>query len=272
MGVHSAGVPRRPSRSLQQRVERDEALRHRRRPAHPDGRRQRRRHRSRREGLSVLRHGPRRRLLLRARRHRSRRAAAAVAASTAATLPGVGQTWSPPMPTAVNINGATQNADKLALVIGGGYEADQDSATCTTDTIGNSIYIVDSVSGALLWHGSRDGSAQETSTSPGARWTTRSRRASASSTSTATASPTACTPATWAARSGASTSRNGQSAGDLVAGGVIAQLGGAPVGDPGRRRHSALLQRAGRRVHQHARRQLHPRRHRLGPPRPPAEH
>ena len=30
------------------------------------------------------------------------------------------------------------------VVIGGGYEADQDSANLTTDTIGNSIYIVDS--------------------------------------------------------------------------------------------------------------------------------
>ena len=41
--------------------------------------------------------------------------------------------------------------------MGGGYEADQDSANLTTDTIGNSIYIVDSETGALLWHGSRAG-------------------------------------------------------------------------------------------------------------------
>ena len=41
--------------------------------------------------------------------------------------------------------------------MGGGYEADQDSANLTTDTIGNSIYIVDSETGALLWHGGRPG-------------------------------------------------------------------------------------------------------------------
>jgi type IV pilus assembly protein PilY1 len=73
------------------------------------------------------------------------------------TLPGLGQTWSPPMPTRINVSGATQNADRLALVIGGGYEPDQDNPALTTDTIGNSIYIVDSVSGALLWHGSPNG-------------------------------------------------------------------------------------------------------------------
>ncbi len=73
------------------------------------------------------------------------------------TLPGLGQTWSSPMPTRMNIAGAAQNADKLVLVMGGGYEPDQDNNALTTDTIGNSIYVVDSESGNLLWHGSRDG-------------------------------------------------------------------------------------------------------------------
>jgi type IV pilus assembly protein PilY1 len=41
--------------------------------------------------------------------------------------------------------------------MGGGYEPDQDNSALTTDAIGNSIYIVDSVTGALLWHGSLDG-------------------------------------------------------------------------------------------------------------------
>jgi type IV pilus assembly protein PilY1 len=75
----------------------------------------------------------------------------------AASLPGLGQAWSSPMPTRVNVAGAAQNADKLALVLGGGYEPDQDNPLLTTDAIGNAIYIVDSVSGVLLWHGSRDG-------------------------------------------------------------------------------------------------------------------
>ena len=73
------------------------------------------------------------------------------------TLPGLGQSWSPPTPTRVEVDGAIQNADHLALVIGGGYEPNQDDVALTTDTIGNSVYIVDSVSGALLWHASRSG-------------------------------------------------------------------------------------------------------------------
>jgi type IV pilus assembly protein PilY1 len=71
-----------------------------------------------------------------------------------ATLPGVGQSWSSAMPTRIDIGGSGQNADKTVVVIGGGYDPIQDGYTTTTDTIGNSIYIVDSESGALLWHGS----------------------------------------------------------------------------------------------------------------------
>jgi type IV pilus assembly protein PilY1 len=74
-----------------------------------------------------------------------------------ATLPGLGQAWSTPVPTRVQVAGATQNADHLALVIGGGYEPDQDVNAASTDTIGNSIYIVDSVNGTLLWHGGKVG-------------------------------------------------------------------------------------------------------------------
>lgn len=75
----------------------------------------------------------------------------------AMSLPGVGQSWSAPVPTRIKVGGAAQNANNLALVIGGGYEPDQDNAGASVDIIGNSIYIVDSVSGALLWHGSKDG-------------------------------------------------------------------------------------------------------------------
>jgi type IV pilus assembly protein PilY1 len=72
-------------------------------------------------------------------------------------LPGVGQSWSTPVPARIDVRGSGQNANKLVLVIGGGYEPDQDNVGTSTDTIGNSIYIVDSISGALLWHGSKDG-------------------------------------------------------------------------------------------------------------------
>jgi type IV pilus assembly protein PilY1 len=147
------------------------------------------------------------------------------------TLPGVGQSWSTPVPTRVNVAGATQNADKLALVIGGGYESDQDNPTASTDTVGNSIYIVDSVSGALLWHGSKTGTHK--------------------SFNAANRSMDYSIPADirvidldgkgyadrlYAADMGGQVWRfditNGQTATNLVAGGVIAQLGAAPSASP----------------------------------------
>jgi type IV pilus assembly protein PilY1 len=68
------------------------------------------------------------------------------------TLPNIGQSWSNPIPTRVNITGAAQNTDKLVLIFGGGYDTTQDNYNGSTDTQGNAVYIVDSESGALLWH------------------------------------------------------------------------------------------------------------------------
>jgi type IV pilus assembly protein PilY1 len=66
-------------------------------------------------------------------------------------LPGAGQSWSAPTIARVNVNGASQNSQKLVLVLGGGYDATQDNAGYQTDTVGNRVYIVDAVTGALLW-------------------------------------------------------------------------------------------------------------------------
>jgi type IV pilus assembly protein PilY1 len=66
-------------------------------------------------------------------------------------LPALGQTWSTPVAAKVNISGATQNADKFVLIFGGGYEDSQDNEPYNTDLIGNRIYMIDAVSGALLW-------------------------------------------------------------------------------------------------------------------------
>ncbi len=74
-----------------------------------------------------------------------------------AQLPGIGQTWSAPVVGRVNVSGAAQNSQKIVLVIGGGYDDTQDNYTYKTDTIGNSIYIVDALTGSRLWRGSRSG-------------------------------------------------------------------------------------------------------------------
>ncbi len=66
-------------------------------------------------------------------------------------LPGVGQTWSTPTVARVNVNGATQNSQKLVLVIGGGHDTIQDGTAYATDSVGNRVFIVDALSGALLW-------------------------------------------------------------------------------------------------------------------------
>lgn len=76
-------------------------------------------------------------------------------------LPGLGQSWSGMTSTRIDITGATQNTYQLAMVLGGGYDASQDATATSTDTSGNSIYILDTVTGDLLWHGSRSGGDQD---------------------------------------------------------------------------------------------------------------
>jgi type IV pilus assembly protein PilY1 len=76
-----------------------------------------------------------------------------------AKLPGLGQAWSTPVITRVNISGATQNSQRLVLVIGGGYDAMEDNTTFyASDTVGNRIYMVDAISGNLLWSAGGTGS------------------------------------------------------------------------------------------------------------------
>jgi type IV pilus assembly protein PilY1 len=60
----------------------------------------------------------------------------------------MGQTWSKPIFTQMEIEGA---AERDVLVFGGGYDTDQDSATTrASDNLGNAIYIVNPTTGALI--------------------------------------------------------------------------------------------------------------------------
>jgi type IV pilus assembly protein PilY1 len=77
-------------------------------------------------------------------------------------LPHLGQTWSSPITAKVNIAGATQNADKNVLVFGGGYDGTQDNTTYSNDLFGNAIYMLDAVSGELLWWAGNDPAADLT--------------------------------------------------------------------------------------------------------------
>ncbi len=149
-----------------------------------------------------------------------------------AQLPGLGQSWATPVPTHMNISGATQNASKLVLVIAGGYEPDQDNSALTTDTIGNSIFIVDAVSGARLWYGSNTAGATKV-------FNTANRAMNYSFPAhvrVADFDGDGYADRIYAADMGGQVWRfdvsNGQPAASLIAGGVIAQLGGAPSAAP----------------------------------------
>jgi type IV pilus assembly protein PilY1 len=148
-----------------------------------------------------------------------------------ATLPGLGQSWATPVATHMTISGAAQNANKLVLVIAGGYEPDQDNNALTTDTIGNSIYIVDAVSGNLLWRASKNGATKNFNTagrSMDYSFPARVRVMDLDGDGFA--------DRIYAADVGGQVWRfdvwNGQNASNLITGGVIAQLGGAPNAAP----------------------------------------
>ena len=74
----------------------------------------------------------------------------------------LGKTWSAPQLGRVLVgSGSGQNAQKFVLLFGGGYDTQNDLSPTTfsylEDSVGNSLYMVDAVSGALLWSASKSG-------------------------------------------------------------------------------------------------------------------
>ena len=67
----------------------------------------------------------------------------------------LGQTWSKAVPTSIMVN----NSIRKVLIFGGGYDTNQDPntanlvATQSQDSVGNAIYIVDAETGARIWVG-----------------------------------------------------------------------------------------------------------------------
>lgn len=60
----------------------------------------------------------------------------------------LGQTWSAPTKTRINVGGTITDV----LIFAGGYDVDQDEHDVrTADDVGNAIYIVDAMTGSLLW-------------------------------------------------------------------------------------------------------------------------
>ena len=145
----------------------------------------------------------------------------------AGTLPGLGQAWSTPTITRVNISGAGQNSQKLVAVIGGGYDASEDNATYNAaDGVGNHIYMVDVISGALLWSAGSSGANLNLAT-PGRAM----NHAIASPVTVLDLEGDGYADRMYAGDMVGQIWRfditNGATAGSLVAGGVIASLGSA---------------------------------------------
>jgi len=64
----------------------------------------------------------------------------------------LGQTWSPPVKTKINIDGSITDV----LIFAGGYDPNQDNVNIkTADTMGNAVYIVNASTGALIWSASK---------------------------------------------------------------------------------------------------------------------
>jgi type IV pilus assembly protein PilY1 len=75
-----------------------------------------------------------------------------------AQLPGIGQSWSAPVITRVNVSGGNTDSEKLVLIFGGGYDTKQETQSYSTDTVGNRIFMVEAKTGTLLWSAGGPGS------------------------------------------------------------------------------------------------------------------
>lgn len=77
---------------------------------------------------------------------------------TALDLPALGEAWSPPVLTRVNIQGQS-DPQKLVVIFGAGYDPGQENYTYTQDDSGNGIYMLELESGNLLWSAGKTGSS-----------------------------------------------------------------------------------------------------------------
>lgn len=64
----------------------------------------------------------------------------------------LGQSWSKPLLTTVRFNDGSNAVNRTVLFFGGGYDPRQDNASVRSpDEMGHAVYMVDAVSGELLW-------------------------------------------------------------------------------------------------------------------------
>jgi type IV pilus assembly protein PilY1 len=77
---------------------------------------------------------------------------------TRTELPQLGDAWSAPVFTRVNVGGSRQtDAQKVVAIFGGGYDTGQENYTYAVDGRGNGIYMVEVATGNVLWSAGRTG-------------------------------------------------------------------------------------------------------------------
>ena len=146
-----------------------------------------------------------------------------------ATYPDMGESWSTPVVTRIDVNTGGTNADDAVVIVGGGYDTVHDTSTypsTTEDAVGNGIHILDLVSGAELWRAGNDVGAD--------LQIAKMTRSIPSQVRVIDMSGDGYADRMYAADLGGQILRidikNGQAPGSLATGGVIAQLGAE--GDP----------------------------------------
>ncbi len=146
------------------------------------------------------------------------------------SVAGIGQSWSTPMPTKMNIGGTA----KMVLVVGGGYDPTQDDQTASIDSIGNSVYILDAATGSVLWRASNAGATKNFSTALGNNGSMD--YSIPADINVMDINGDLLADRMYFGDMGGQVWRfdvyNGQSPANLVTGGVIAQLGSAPLAMP----------------------------------------
>jgi type IV pilus assembly protein PilY1 len=148
------------------------------------------------------------------------------------TYPDMGESWSTPVVARIDINTAGTNADNAVVILGGGYDTIHDTATypsTTEDAVGNGIHMLDLVSGAELWRAGNDAGAD--------LQVAGMTRAIPTQVQVIDMSGDGLADRMYAADLGGQLLRfdisNGQTPANLVAGGVIAQLGAEGLATPG---------------------------------------
>lgn len=142
-----------------------------------------------------------------------------------------GESWSTPAISRMNIAGVTQNADQAVIVIGGGYDTVHDTAAhpATADGSGAGIHILDLKTGVELWRAGTDAGADLRLDTTGREMD----RAIPNGVRVIDLNGDSLADRMYASDLGGQIWRfditNGKTASQLIAGGVIAQLGAEGV-------------------------------------------